>query len=241
MMEYGLQLYSVRDFAQKDLAQTLEKVAGIGYKFVEFAGFFGHSAQEVKAMLDGTGLRVSGTHSSLDRLVQDFGGTVDYHHAIGNSNYIIPGAPVGTSEELKHTIDMLNKFQPMLAAEGITLGYHNHHREFMPNQDGQLAAVEMWNNTDIQFEVDTYWVFVAGKDPLKVLEEMKDRVRIIHLKDGDREMHGCSLGAGEAPVAAVRQKAIELGLTMVVESEGLQPDGISEVTRCFDYLMTLEK
>ncbi len=240
-MEYGLQLYSVRDHAEKDLAGTLEKVAGIGYSFVEFAGFFGHSAREVKAMLEGNGLKVSGTHSGLDGLIKDFGAAVEYHHAIGNTNYIIPMEKVGTAQELQHTIDMLNKFQPMLKAEGITLAYHNHHREFMPNQDGQLAAVEMWNNTDILFEVDTYWTFVAGKDPLKVLEGMKDRVRIIHLKDGDRKMHGYSLGSGEAPVAAVREKAIELGLTMVVESEGLKPDGISEVTRCFDYLKALEK
>ncbi len=239
-MEYGLQLYSVRDHAEKDLAGTLEKVAAIGYRFVEFAGFFGHSAKEVKAMLDYAGLTVSGAHCLLSQLDADFKGVVEYHHAIGNTNYITPMENMATARELAETIDRLNYYQPLLAAEGITLGYHNHHREFMPNQDGQLAEVELWNNTDILFEVDTYWAFVAGKDPLKVLEGMKDRVRIIHLKDGDRNKHGFSLGAGEAPVAAVREKAIELGLTMVVESEGLKPDGLSEVTRCFDYLKTLE-
>ena len=62
-MEYGLQMYSVRDITDKDLDGALKKVAEIGYKFVEFAGFFGHSAQEVKDMLDKYGLRVSGTHT----------------------------------------------------------------------------------------------------------------------------------------------------------------------------------
>ena len=70
-MEYGLQLYSVRDFTQKDLAYTLKKVAEIGYKYVEFAGFFGHSAEEVKAMLNEYGLVVSGTHSSLKELDEE--------------------------------------------------------------------------------------------------------------------------------------------------------------------------
>ena len=107
-MEYGLQLYSVRDFTQKDLAYTLKKVAEIGYKYVEFAGFFGHSAEEVKAMLNEYGLVVSGTHSSLKELDEDFAATVKYHHAIGNTNYIIPGAPWGTAAELNDTIEKLN-------------------------------------------------------------------------------------------------------------------------------------
>ena len=65
-MDYGLQLYSVRDMTEQDLEGTLKKVAEIGYCYVEFAGFFGHSAEEIKAMLDAYGLKVSGTHSSLD-------------------------------------------------------------------------------------------------------------------------------------------------------------------------------
>ena len=132
-MEYGLQLYSVRDFTEKDLASTLEKVAKIGYRYVEFAGFFGHSAEEVKAMLEVNGLKVSGTHSSLQDLDNDFAATVKYHHAIGNTNYIIPGAPWNTAAELDETIAKLNKYKPMLAAEGITLAYHNHDGEFKPN------------------------------------------------------------------------------------------------------------
>ena len=73
------------------------------------------------------------------------------------------------------------------------------------------------------------------------ITRLKDRVHVIHLKDGLRNGHGFALGEGEAPVAAVREKAIELGMHMVVESETLQPDGISEVTRCFNYLKSLEK
>lgn len=240
-MEYGLQLYSVRDFTEKDLASTLEKVAKIGYRYVEFAGFFGHSAEEVKAMLEVNGLKVSGTHSSLQDLDNDFAATVKYHHAIGNTNYIIPGAPWNTAAELDETIAKLNKYKPMLAAEGITLAYHNHDGEFKPNKDGLIAHEEMQKRTDVDFEIDTYWAFAAGRDPIQVITDLKDRVHVIHLKDGDRNKVGYPLGDGEAPVAAIRERAIELGMMMVVESENLKPDGISEVTRCFDYLMSLEK
>lgn len=240
-MEYGLQMYSVRDITANDLAGALKKVAEIGYKFVEFAGFFGHPAEEVKAMLDEYGLKVSGTHSGLGDLDNDFAGTVKYHKTLGNTNYIVPGAPWDTKEGLDSTIEKLNKYKPMLAAEGITLGYHNHDGEFKPNKDGQIAHAEMEARTSVDFEIDTYWAFCAGRDPIETITRLKDRVHVIHLKDGTRDRKGLALGEGEAPVAAVRAKAIELGMRMVVESEGLDPTGIEEVTRCFKYLMTLEK
>jgi sugar phosphate isomerase/epimerase len=240
-MDYGLQLYSVRDVTESDLEGTLKKVAEIGYRYVEFAGFFGHSAEEVKAMLDRYGLIVSGTHSGLGDLDADFEGTVKYHKTIGNTNYIVPGAPTWTAAELDETIEKMNKYQPMLAAEGIRMAYHNHDGEFKPNADGQIPHEEMQRRTNIDFQIDTFWAFVAGKDPVEVITRLKDRVHVIHLKDGLRNGHGYALGEGEAPVAAVREKAIELGMHMVVESETLQPDGISEATRCFNYLKSLEK
>ena len=240
-MDYGLQLYSVRDVTESDLEGTLKKVAEIGYRYVEFAGFFGHSAEEVKAMLDRYGLIVSGTHSGLGDLDADFEGTVKYHKTIGNTNYIVPGAPTWTAVELDETIEKINKYQPMLAAEGIRMAYHNHDGEFKPNADGQIPHEEMERRTNIDFQIDTFWAFVAGKDPVEVITRLKDRVHVIHLKDGLRNGHGYALGEGEAPVAAVREKAIELGMHMVVESETLQPDGISEATRCINYLKSLEK
>lgn len=240
-MEYGLQLYSIRDITQINLADALKKVANIGYKFVEFAGFFGHSAEEVKAMLNEYGLVVSGTHSGLQELDNDFAATVKYHHTIGNTNYIIPGAPWGTAAELQDTINKLNKYGPMLAAEGITLAYHNHDGEFLPNQDGLIAHTEMEKQTDVDFEIDTYWAYAAGKDPVEVITRLKDRIHVIHLKDGNAAKEGFPLGQGTCPVAAVREKAIELGMTMVVESETLKPDGITEADLCFKYLMSLEK
>ena len=176
----------------------------------------------------------------FDDLDRDFAGTVAYHHAIGNTNYIVPGAPWQTAAELDETIAKMNKYKPMLAAEGIRLAYHNHDGEFRPNLDGLIAHEEMERRTDIDFQIDTFWAFVAGRDPIEVITRLKDRVPVIHLKDGVRSGHGFALGEGEAPVAAVRAKAIELGMHMVVESETLQPDGISEVTRCFNYLKSLE-
>ena len=51
---------------------------------------------------------------------------------------------------------------------------------------------------------------------------------------------GKSLGLGKAPILAVRKKALAYGMTLIVESEGLEPNGIEEVKRCIDFLKTLE-
>ena len=131
--------------------------------------------------------------------------------------------------------------QPKLAAAGINLGYHNHSHEFLLRADGIRVHDELWNRTDLFFEIDTYWAYVAGRDPVAMLKEKAARVPVIHLKDGDLCHVGKSLGEGFAPGAAARETAKALGMYMVVESEGQQPDGLSEVGRCIRYLAELEK
>lgn len=238
---YGLQLYSVRDITKEDLAGSLKKVAELGYKYVEFAGFFGHSAEDVRKMLDDNGLTVVGTHSSFEDLrPTKILETIAYHKKIGNPNYIIPGADLSTLAKIEDFVSVMNYAQPILKAEGINLAFHNHSREFEVKPWGSTIHTELEKRTNIDFEIDTFWAFNAGIDPVATLERLKGRIKCIHLKDGFMGGKGVSLGLGEAPVAAVIKKARELGFIMVVESEGLEPDGISEVGRCIDYLKSLE-
>ena len=240
-MEYGLQMYSVRDITGQDLAGALQQVAALGYRFVEFAGFFGHSAQDVKKMLDDCGLSVSGTHTGWQELTaENIDATIAYHQAIGNKNIIIPGADLSTREKLDDLIALINEAQPKLAAAGIALGYHNHAHEFIETSYGAYIHKELEEKTNVEFEIDTYWAYVGKQDPVATLERLKHRMRVIHLKDGLQDGHGKALGEGTAPVAAVRSKAIELGLAMVVESETCDPTGIEEVGRCIRFLNGLE-
>ena len=118
-MEYGLQMYSVRDITKDDLAGAVRKVAQIGYKLIEFAGFFGASAEEVNAMLAENGVRVSGTHTGLNELLSDYEGTVAFHKAIGNRYYIIPGHDLSTRAKLDAFIDDVNRLQPMLERKAL--------------------------------------------------------------------------------------------------------------------------
>ncbi len=240
-MKYGIQMYSLRDAAEKDLGAALAAVAGMGYKAVEFAGFFGHSAQQVKAWLEEYGLEVSGTHTGWPELTEDkLAETIAYHKAIGNKRIIVPGADVSTAQKLDEFIELLNKVQPVLAAEGIELGFHNHWAEFQPNQDGQIPHTELERRTDIFFEIDTFWAWHAGLDPVAVLERLAHRVPVIHIKDGMAGGEGKPLGAGQAPIAAVRSFALAHGMDLVVESETLTPDGPTESRVCIEWLKAQE-
>ena len=240
-MKYGLQMFSVRDITKEDMEGALREVAAMGYAAGEFAGFMGHPAEQIKVWLDQYGLRVSGTHTGLAGLTDDvLEETIAYHKAIGCENIIIPFEKLENKAAVDAFIDRVNVLQPRLAKEGITLHYHNHDHEFKPNEDGLIPEEEILSRTSINLEVDTYWVFAADKDPVAFLKEHKDRISVIHLKDGIGGHEGKSLGLGKAPVLQVRETAIALGMEMVVESEGLEPTGLEEVKRCIDFLKEVD-
>ncbi len=238
-MDYGLQLYSVRDMMGHDMEGTLRAVSEIGYRYVEFCGFYGRSAKEVRELLDQYGLEVCSTHTSYYELREDFDALVAYHKTIGNREIIIPCANLGSAEGMQEFLDIVNKYQPKLAAEGIRLSYHNHAGELEVQKDGRQYYGELEHWTKLDFEVDTYWAYMAKVDPVALLDRLGERARFIHIKDGDAEGHGTPLGRGTAPVKDVWNKARAMGLTIVVESE-TQPDNVTEVAACFDYLKSLE-
>ena len=216
-MDYGLQLYSVRDMMAQDVEATLRAVSEIGYRYVEFCGFFGRSAKEIRELLDQYGLEVCSTHTSYYEFLDDFDALVAYHKTIGNHEIIIPCANLGSAEGMKEFLDIVGKYQPKLASEGIRLSYHNHAGELEVQKDGRQYYGE----------------------PIALLDRLGSRVRFIHIKDGDAEGHGLPLGRGTAPVKDVWNKARAMGITIVVESE-TQPDNITEVAACFEYLKSLE-
>lgn len=254
MVEYGLQMYSLRDVTDADLKGSLKMVADMGYKYIEFAGFFDHAAENVKAWLDEYGLICSGTHTGSDDLAADkIDETIAYHKTIGCKNLIIPSMDWSTEEKMNENIALMNTAQKKLEENGISLGYHNHSKEFFPTSYGKIIQDEIIRNTHVELEIDTFWTFNAGLDPVAYCENIKDRIRVIHLKDGipstpekrnfehvQDGVIGKSSGEGEAPVKAVRQWAIENNKLMVIESEGCNPTGPEEVKRCIDYLHSLD-
>lgn len=247
-MKYGLQLYSVRDAAAENFEETLKQIAEMGYDMVESAGFFNHTAEDVKAMLNHYGLSLCSAHTNCSLLFNDFENILDFHKKVGCKNIVLPGVLFTTKEELDYSIACINRYQPIIESEGMKLHCHNHSKEFWKNKDGLIAEDELARRTDIMFELDTFWIFNAGLDPLVVMEQYKDRLAFIHLKDGipadpnvqGSKAQGKSIGSGKAPIVAVRKKAMDMGLNIIIESEGLNPTGLEEAKRCIDHLRVLD-
>ena len=237
-MKYGIQLYSVKNHMMEDVKGTLRQIAEMGYQMVEPAGFFGTSAEDFKAWCDELGLEVCGSHSGFAKLDEDTQGTIDYHKAIGCPLYIIPNAPIKTKETLDATIDKVNKYGPIIEAAGMTFAFHNHSGEFLPNEDGIIPHLELQKRTNIKFEIDVYWTYRAGLNPIYILESLKDRIICLHMKDGTME-HGTPLGQGTAPIAETVAWAIKNNVPMVVENEPRAEVEIEEAKMCIDYLKSL--
>ncbi len=252
--EYGIQMFSLRDITKDSMRKALEEVADMGYKYIEFAGFFDYTPEQIKIWLDAFGLVCSGTHSGVDAILpENIEKTIHYHKVIGCENLIVPGCDWSSREKTDALIDVFNTAQKKLAENGIRLGYHNHSREFFPTADGIVFEDEVISRTEIELEIDTFWLFNTGIDVVGYLEKNKDRIRVIHLKDGipsaveNRNFEhvndgvvGLSVGMGKAPVKEIREWASKNGVLMVVESEGLDPTGLEEVGRCIDFLRTLD-
>lgn len=112
-MKYGLQLFSVRDVTEQDMEGALRQVAAMGYSFVEFAGFKGHSAEQIKAWLDQYGLEASGTHTGMAELTDDkLEETIAYHQAIGCKNIIVPFEKFATKGDIDAFIDRVKEITP---------------------------------------------------------------------------------------------------------------------------------
>lgn len=239
MTKYGVQMYGLRDITEKDMKLALKTAAEIGYKQVEFAGFFGHSAARIRSYLDEYGLEAISTHSGIDRITpENIKNTICDHKIIGSKNLTVPGVWMATREDLDRSLEIIHFASPILKDEGIALSVHNHSREFILTDYGALVHEELESKTDVLFQLDTFWAFFAGRDPVERMQYYHSigRLSMIHIKDGCLDRSSKALGEGEAPVKAVLDKALEIKLPIIVESEGLDPSGAEENARCFEFL-----
>ncbi|MBQ8600067.1 MAG: sugar phosphate isomerase/epimerase [Clostridia bacterium] len=243
-MEYGLQLCGLRDLAEKDMDAALRTAAELGFKSVEFAGFYGHSAEELREMLDKYGLSVIGAHCNFKELLNDYEGTVKFHKTLGNKNFVICSNNVGGStyqERMDRFAEVCDPMIERLEKDGITLAFHNHSFSMMPRNDGTVDFEQMLWRTNIKFEVDVYWAFVGIKNnPVALLERIRDRLVLVHIKDGDAAGEGCYIGQGECPIEDSWLKAKEWGIPMIAESEKQWPDGPTECKAAMDCLKSLD-
>lgn len=184
----ALQLYSVRDDMKKDFKGTLTKVKEMGYQGVEFAGLFGHSPSQVKAMLDEIGLTPVSAHVAIDEILADIPKVISDYRAVGCRFIAIPwmaeerrpGNPLyqQTIEDIKAIGEEANK-------QGLTLLYHNHDFEFKKLNGEYLLDILYKDIPEdlLKTQIDTCWANVGGEDPAEYLRKYKGRSPLVHLKD----------------------------------------------------------
>ena len=182
----AIQVYSVRDEAEADLKGTLEQIKAMGYDGVEFAGLYGHSAAEVKAMCEQIGLVPLSGHVGLEAITDDMQGLVATYAEIGVKYMALawlgpdgrPGRD-GWDNVCGIITDMCNE----CAKQGITFLYHNHDFEF-DKVDGKYQLDIIYDSIPaLQSELDTCWVNVGGENPADYILKYKGRAPVVHLKD----------------------------------------------------------
>lgn len=198
----ALQLYSIRHDCEKDLPGTLQAVANMGYQGVDFAGYYGYGAEDIRHMMDDMGLAAAGCHTALSTLLGDeLSKTIEYNHILGNRFLIVPGLPIemrSSRDAWYRTAELFNTIVDRLEPEGMFTGYHNHHIEFTP-VEGEIPWEIVYNNTSERFvhQIDTGNALHGGGNPEFYLRKYPGRSITVHLKEYAADNELALIGEGE--------------------------------------------
>jgi sugar phosphate isomerase/epimerase len=217
----GIQLWTVKSEAEKDLEGTLRKVYAAGFREIEFAGYYGKTPADLAKLMKSIGFSLVSTHAGAGDIAKSGDQIIADAKALG-LKYIVCSSPgVSPAKEKlsweermkavdltdwKWNADLFNKFGKQVSDAGMVFGYHNHSAEFK-KFDGKTAFDHLFGMTDakhVKIEMDIGWVAVAGVDPVALLDQYKDRVIALHVKDvGKRGADGKdppSVALGEGTV-----------------------------------------
>lgn len=200
----GLQLYSVREVCQKDTAGTLAAVAKMGYKGVEFAGYYGHDAKTLRRMLDDNGLKCCGSHIGIETLLGDnLPKTIEFNQILGNKFLIVPGLPEKYTKSRKaweETADLFSELAEKVKPHGMRVGYHNHTTEFK-ELEGELPWDTFFKRAskDVIMQFDTGNAMHGGGDATVYLKRYPGRAITVHIKPFSKLKPNALIGDDELP------------------------------------------
>jgi len=220
----GVQLYSVREDCAKDLPGVLEEIADMGYDGVEFAGYYGRDAEELRRLCDENGLRVAGTHIQLATLLGD-------------------ELPL-TIEAWAKTAKLFSELAEKVEPEGMHVGYHNHSIEFT-EMDGELPWDTFFGNADprVVMQLDTGNALHGGGDPVPYVERYPGRALSVHLKEYSTTKKGALIGEGDTDWQRLFDLCESVGGTewYIVEQESYAFPPMECVDKCLKNLREMGK
>lgn len=215
-MKIGLQLYTLRDALNQNPVETLARVAGMGYKYVETAGLGGLTAEAFRAELDKNGLTATSSHHGIDAFERDYDATVKEAKVLGIEWLVLPWVQEEVFRDQPAFGQRMGKVAERLAGDGLKLAYHNHAFEFEPV--GSRPAFElMWEHSpkSVLAELDLYWCHYAHHDPVCWLDTLEGRVPLTHFKDG-KDGKFTPVGEGELDWEAIVPTARAAGVQYAI-------------------------
>jgi sugar phosphate isomerase/epimerase len=246
----GVQLYSLRDDARRDLEKTLGDIAAIGYRTVELLGSmdnFGMAPERLRQVLDRNGLRATSTHVSGNAL-NDLERNLDQASILGHQYVVVASLPIQGPRTLDHYrewADRLNVAGQRSRSRGIYVGFHNHANDHTPI-DGAVPYDLLVERTDpalVRLQLDTGNAAMAGRDPIEYLQRYGSRYWLFHIKDVPRlgPTSDTELGKGVidfrrllAGIDAIDDKQL------FVEQETYPGAPLDSVRRDYAYISSLE-
>lgn len=240
----GLQLYTVRDLMKSDFAGTIGQVAKIGYREVEFAGYFGKSATEVRKILDANGLKSPSSHIAIEELEKDPNAVFDFARTVGHEWVVVAWLDEDRRNSvaaLQRAADEFNVIGEKAKGAGLRFAYHNHNPEFTPIE-GQLPYDIFLSRTDptlVQFEMDLYWIVNGGGDPLKYFASWPGRFPMVHVKDMTKDRKMVDVGQGAIDWKGIFAHAKEAGIEHWFVEHDEPPTPLKDIRISYDYLRRL--
>ena len=242
----GLQLYSVREDCEKDLPGTIAAVGKMGYKGVEFAGYYDRTAKQLREMLDDNGLKCCGTHTAMDTLIGDnLAKTIEFNKTLGNKYLIAPGLPGKYRESHQAWLDtakLFNEIAAKVKPHGMLVGYHNHSVEFAAMND-ELPWDTFYGNTkkEVVMQIDVGNAIHGGVDPLPYLYKYPDRAITVHIKEYSKANPNALVGDGDVNWKAFFALCRAVGSTewYIVEYERKGAPPLECVEKCLQNLRKL--
>lgn len=235
-MKIAVQMWSLKDYQEKDFEATLQSVAKLGYDGVEFAGYFDYSAKQIRTMLDKYQLQIAGSHIGYERLQENLEEVIQFELEIQNKRLIIPYINFDSYQAWESFIQSLVPIRETLAKYGLQLLYHNHGNEIQVIDNHfiieELAKV-------VQLELDVYWVKHAGYEPLELIKKFYDALAVLHIKDMNPvTRESCDLGDGELDIQMILKQKPQLEW-MVVEQEHFAVDPMTSMAHNIRYLKSI--
>ncbi|NUQ12932.1 MAG: sugar phosphate isomerase/epimerase [Gemmatimonadaceae bacterium] len=240
----GVQLYTVRRHMQESVERTLEQVARIGYREVEFAGYFGRPAREIRSLLDANGLTAPSAHSAdmsavrtrLPQVLEEAG-------IIGHRYVICASLPrmEPTADGFRRLAEEFNRAGAEAAKAGITFGFHNHAGELAPLGDttGYDILLAECDPSLVTMQMDLFWTRRGGRDPLEFFAKHPGRFSSVHVKDMDASGAMVDVGAGQLPFARWFARSEQAGIRHYFVEHDSPQDPMASITASYRHLASL--